>query len=105
MRLTAFPAAALFAATLAFLAPAAAADAERGRILYESRCAGCHSTSVHGREKRVAADFESVRTWVRRWGANLGLAWTDDEVTDVTVHLNDRYYRFRCPATVCKATG
>jgi mono/diheme cytochrome c family protein len=105
MRFIPFAATAPFAFALACLLPAAAADAERGRVLYESRCDGCHATSVHGREKRVATDFESVRGWVRRWGANLGLAWTDDDATDVTVYLNDRYYRFRCPATVCKATG
>ena len=85
--------------------PASAADAQRGRALYETGCTGCHAESVHGRAKRVATDFDSVRAWVRRWGANVGLAWTDDDVLDVTVHLNDRYYRFRCPATVCKATG
>jgi len=93
------------AMTLAGTGAAGAADAERGRVLYEARCGGCHGESVHGREKRLAADFEAVRGWVRRWSANLGFAWTNDEVDDVTVHLNARYYRFRCPASLCSATG
>lgn len=105
MRLVPIAAATLFAVALSGSMSAAAVDADRGRVLYESRCEGCHAASVHGREKRVATDFESARAWVRRWSANLGLGWTDDDVIDVTVYLNDRYYRFRCPATVCKATG
>jgi mono/diheme cytochrome c family protein len=105
MRFPRIAAVAMLAAAFAWSPLAPAADAERGRNLYESHCAQCHAESVHGREKRAATDFESARSWVRRWGANLGLAWTDDDVNDVTVYLNSRYYRFRCPATVCKATG
>jgi mono/diheme cytochrome c family protein len=92
-------------ASLAGSPAAPAADQEHGRTLYEARCGGCHSQSVHGRDKRVAADFEAVRGWVRRWSANLGLAWNAEEVDDVAVHLNARYYRFRCPPDLCKATG
>jgi hypothetical protein len=95
----------LLLAAIAAAGPAAAADAESGRLLYEARCGGCHAESVHGRERRAASDFESVRGWVRRWSANLGLAWTNAEVDDVTVHLNARYYRFRCPPDTCRATG
>ncbi len=85
--------------------PAAGADPLRGRVLYEGECLSCHAESVHGRAKREAADFEAVRRWVRRWSANLGLKWTDEEVTDVAVHLNARYYRFACPPADCKSTG
>jgi mono/diheme cytochrome c family protein len=95
---------AALATALATSAPAAG-DAQRGRVLYEAGCLGCHAESVHGRERRVAADFEAVRAWVRRWGGNLGLKWTDDEVTDVAVYLNQRHYRFACPPAYCKATG
>lgn len=95
----------VLAMSLAGTTAAGAADLERGRILYEARCGGCHGDSVHGREKRLAADFAAVRGWVLRWSANLGFAWTNDEVDDVTVHLNSRYYRFPCPASVCSATG
>lgn len=99
--------AALVLATGPALAPASAhaADASRGRVLYEYRCTGCHSESVHGRAHREARDMESLRGWVRRWSANLGLGWTDDEVADVAAHLNARYYRFACPPADCNATS
>lgn len=77
------------------------ADAERGRALYELRCSTCHSESVHGRQKRVATDFEEVRAWVSRWNENLRLRWSSDEVDDVAVHLNSTYYRYKCPSHVC----
>jgi mono/diheme cytochrome c family protein len=92
-------------ALLAWPAAAWTADTQRGRVLYESACLGCHAESVHGRPKREAADFESVRRWVRRWSANLGLKWSEQEVTDVAVHLNARFYRFACPPADCNVTG
>lgn len=104
MRNATLPAAFLLAA-LAFGGGAAAADAARGRTLYESGCTGCHAESVHGRAQREAKDLASLRAWVRRWSANSGLKWTDDEVADVAAHLNQRYYRFACPPADCKATG
>jgi mono/diheme cytochrome c family protein len=84
---------------------AAAADPGRGRTLYEARCDGCHAQSVHGREKRAATDFDSIRGWVRRWSGNMKLAWSDEEVDDVAAWLNSRYYRFACPPSACNSTG
>ena len=92
-----------FACALPFAA--SGADAERGRALYETRCDSCHAASVHGRAKREANGFDAVRGWVQRWSGNLGLKWTAEEIDDVTVFLNGRYYRFPCPPTACKATG
>jgi len=82
-----------------------AADAERGRELYELRCGECHSESVHGRAKRVATDFADVRRWVGRWSGNLGLRWSDSEIEDVSVYLNNTYYRYPCPREVCKVVS
>jgi len=84
---------------------ASGADAERGRALYESRCGTCHSESVHGRKKRLATDFGDVRRWVNRWNENLGLRWGDEELDDVSVHLNNTYYRYACPPSVCKVVS
>jgi len=100
----------LLAAVLAaapVLAPAdsAAIDVDRGRALYEERCLGCHGQSVHSREKRVAADFASVRQWVVRWNEALGARWGTEEVDDVTVYLNSAYYRYPCPPAVCRVTA
>lgn len=93
------------AAALAWPTHAPGADAQRGKALYEARCGGCHAESVHGRPKREAADFAAVRSWVRRWGDNLGLRWTDEEVADVAAYLNGRYYRYSCPPADCQASG
>ena len=96
----------LFTSTLfiALAMPSASgADAERGAALYELRCGDCHSESVHGRSKRVATDFGDVRRWVNRWNVNLGLRWDDEEIDDVSMYLNNTYYRYDCPPQVCKA--
>jgi hypothetical protein len=84
---------------------ASGADAQRGGALYESRCGNCHSESVHGRSKRVATDFDEVRRWVGRWNKNLDLQWGEEEVDDVSVYLNNTYYRYPCPPDVCKVVS
>ena len=86
----------------AIVLPAAAADVERGRNLYETRCNVCHATGVHIRQVRKATTFEGIREQVVRWNRELGGAWGMEEIDDVTVFLNDRYYFFRCPASVCR---
>jgi len=82
-------------------APAAAADAARGKVLYETRCAACHASSVHNRNARKAKTFQALRAQVRRWSVEAGGSWSADEVDDVTIYLNRRYYRFPCPPGVC----
>jgi len=72
---------------------ARAADAERGRLLYENHCKVCHTSVVHVREERKAATREEIQAWIRRWQKELGLQWGTAEVDDVTEYLNDRYYR------------
>lgn len=96
---------AFLAATVVCAGTSAAADMERGRILYEALCNGCHAESVHGRQKRASTDLEALRGRVRQWSVNLGLKWTSDEVNDVAAHLNARYYRFACPPADCMVTG
>jgi cytochrome c5 len=70
-----------------------AADAERGRLLYENHCTVCHTSVVHVREQRKAASREEIQSWIRRWQKELGLQWGTMEVDDVTEFLNKRYYR------------
>lgn len=99
------------AAALMAAAAAAAAQAptptpgapERGRALYEIRCGACHERSVHQREARRATDFATLRAEVARWSATSGGDWRDEEVDAVAAWLNERYYRFPCPASVCRA--
>ena len=79
------------------------ADAERGRILYETRCSACHASSVHQRSARKAKSFDSLRAQVLRWSVETGGSWSAGEIDDLTLYLNQRYYRFPCPPTLCSA--
>jgi mono/diheme cytochrome c family protein len=82
---------------------AAAADPGRGGMLYETRCIACHASSVHQRSARKAKSFDDVRAQVVRWSNEVGGNWSGDEIDDVALYLNRRYYRFPCPQSVCKA--
>jgi len=75
-----------------------AADAERGRLLYENHCTVCHTSVVHLREQRKATSREEIQTWIRRWQKELNLQWGTAEVDDVSDYLNERYYRLESPS-------
>lgn len=78
-----------------------AASIARGKSLYETKCHACHDRSVHNRKARKAKSFDSIRREVARWDDALGGGWTKEDMDDVTVYLNETYYRFRCPETLC----
>jgi len=78
------------------------ADAGRGRALYETACNRCHDTSVHTREARKAKSISAIRASVKRWSEELGVGWSGDEIDDVTIYLNERYYFFDCPKRLCR---
>lgn len=82
-------------------ASASAADVERGKTLYDTRCVSCHDRSVHNRAARKALTVADIRTQVRRWDAYLGGAWREAEVNDVTAYLNQLYYKYPCSPDVC----
>jgi len=92
---------ALLLAALAAGLPARAADIGRGQALYESRCVGCHTKSVHNPESRRATNFGGVLAMVSRWNDTLGGDWKAEEIEDVAVYLNQRYYKYPCPSSVC----
>jgi len=81
----------------------AAGDAERGKVLYETRCSACHAGSVHQRGARKAKSFDGLRAQVLRWSAEAGGSWSAEEIDDLTLYLNQRYYHFPCPPSTCKA--
>ena len=88
--------------TLAALASAGALAApeppngtpSRGELLYSTHCVSCHTAQIHWRDKRLAKDWTTLKAQVRRWGSNIGLNWTDDEIVDVARRLNALYYHF-----------
>ena len=86
------------AAGLLVLAPGfaqtGAPPVSRGALLYDTHCGECHSTQMHWRDNRVATDWPSLRRQVQRWQARAGRGGSDDDITEVARHLNERFYRF-----------
>ncbi len=82
-------------ASMAFAAPAQAQS--RGELLYTTHCIACHGTQIHWRDKRLATDWGSLLVQVRRWQANAGLGWNEDDILQVARHLNDTIYRLPHP--------
>ena len=77
-------------------------EAYRGQMLYETTCTECHAESVHSRPKRVAQSLDEVSGFVQRWSLAAGKSWTEQEIRDVTVYLNQHHYHFPCIAPYCK---
>ncbi|MDX1606935.1 MAG: cytochrome c, partial [Candidatus Competibacterales bacterium] len=71
-----------------------AAEPDRGQLLYENHCSGCHESTIHLREDREADSPAAVREQILRWQEHLELPWTDEEVDAVLRYLNRRFYRF-----------
>ena len=70
------------------------ADAERGRALYENHCVVCHTSKVHRREPRVAANNAQLYKIVDNWQAERGLRWSREETDDVVSYLRLTQYNF-----------
>jgi mono/diheme cytochrome c family protein len=68
--------------------------APRGALLYQTHCIACHDTQIHWRDRKAATDWASLSGQVRRWQANTGLQWTDEEIDEVVRYLNATIYRF-----------
>lgn len=74
-----------------------AQDPERGRLLYETHCIGCHTPSVNKRRNRVAKSWDEVRAQVQRWQRNQSLGWSAADIDSVTSYLDRTYYKFKSP--------
>lgn len=82
--------------------PAMAQD--RGELLYSTHCGVCHAEQVHWRARRAVTDWSSLRAEVRKWQGVASLAWSEDDVLDVTRYLNDTIYRFPVPLSTAVRT-
>lgn len=69
-------------------------DESRGELLYSTHCNTCHSLQIHWREQRLATDWKSLKAQVNRWQAYAKLGWREEDVADVALYLNTRYYKF-----------
>jgi mono/diheme cytochrome c family protein len=85
-----------FASLLLLLFPLAAAaqDAARGRLLYETYCGGCHYERVHDRLRTEVKDLSDLRDMVARWAPQTKRSFSLDEREDVVQYLNESHYRF-----------
>jgi mono/diheme cytochrome c family protein len=90
----------IFAVLLVWLASQTIASAQpnsaasRGELLYSTHCIACHTAKVHWRAKKLAKDWISLKTQVRRWQGIEGLKWSDDDIAEVARHLNALHYHY-----------
>lgn len=75
--------------------PAAAQDPERGKLLYETHCGGCHYERVHERDRgrSSVATLADLRDEVARRAAQTGRPFTLEDLEDVAEYLNRSHYR------------
>lgn len=80
---------------LAWALPAAAQDAERGRVLYETFCMTCHYARVHERprERSAVKSVTDLRGQVARWSERTRMRFTPQDVDDVAEYLNRSHYK------------
>ena len=74
--------------------PAWGQDEERGRLLYETHCGGCHYERVHQRLRSEIRDLADLRDTVAKWSAQTKHGFTLDEKEAIVQYLNRTHYRF-----------
>jgi mono/diheme cytochrome c family protein len=75
--------------------PAAAQDAERGRLLYQTHCGGCHYERTHRERLRPAVrDISDLRDMVAQWAPQTSRTYSPDELESIVEYLNETHYRF-----------
>jgi hypothetical protein len=85
----------LISATFTTTAMAAGNEANGKKLFTGSKCNQCHGTEVFTRKDRKVTDLAKLEAQVRRCDSNLNTNWFDDEIIDVTAHLNKNYYKFK----------
>jgi len=78
---------------LLYSLPAPSQDLERGRLLYQTHCATCHSERLHHRDKSKIKSLADLRDEVARWAPQTRHRFTLDEIEDVVQFLNASHYR------------
>lgn len=85
----------VLAGMIAFVATLHAEEFDRGQALYENHCSSCHDNPVHALgETRHVANLADLRARVAAWSIHSGLAWSEEDINDVTAYLSRRFYRF-----------
>lgn len=73
-----------------------AADAARGKQLYETHCGGCHYERVHDRprERSIVHSMAELRSQVAERAALTGRPFTLEDIDDIAAYLNVSHYGF-----------
>jgi hypothetical protein len=71
------------------------AEDESAQSLYDQNCVSCHGSEVYTREDRKIGSLAALETQVRRCETALELRWFDEDISEVTQFLNDRFYHFK----------
>lgn len=76
-------------------------DMANGEKLHATTCVNCHvsiaggdGSSIYTRPNRRVKDLTGLKKQVTFCERNLGLTWFDEQINDVTEHLNNSYYKF-----------
>lgn len=82
---------------LLFTLPALAADASRGRILYQTHCLSCHYERLHERprERSRVHSLAALRVEVAERAALTGRPFTIEDLDDIAEYLNRSHYDFQ----------
>ena len=80
--------------TLCLCAPVHSEVLARGELLYSNHCKACHSSEIYWRAQKLATDWSSLKSQVRRWQSIMNLGWSEEEIGDVAYFLNTLHYGF-----------
>lgn len=85
----------LFTLYLSVSSMPAFADADRGKVLHDQSCMGCHNTSVYQRPNRQITTLAALHAQVQRCTKPAGAEWSREDMNDVTDYLNLGFYHFK----------
>ena len=85
----------LIAVMLAWVLPAGAQDAQRGKALYDTHCIACHYERIHNRDpsRSLVKSFAQLRVEVVNRAALTGQRFTTEDLDDIAEYLNRSHYK------------
>jgi hypothetical protein len=69
------------------------ADAQPGRLLYETHCGTCHYEKLHERKTSAISTIVALKVEVAKWAAQTNRRFTQAELDDIAEYLNQSHYR------------
>ncbi len=94
MNLPSFRALPLLLLALPLASQASPPDAANGKTLVEQSCQSCHQDQIYTRPDHKVTNWNKLRNQVQRCELSLGLKWFDTDIEDVTLYLDQQFYKF-----------